>query len=263
MYTVYGLYFFGQRCYLPPDNPEFMDELQDDSTSFFECLRSGLRVGESANLVKDLIFQKAEGNLDFLCGMKETACDLVERHMEASKDLRKANEILKTDLIDRQKDVISLQTDLLKSKADEVSSLRAEVTTAGWATVASRPAPVKIPPKALQTAVRSIVQEEDRSKNLMVFGLKEEKDEDLSNAVSGVLEELGGKARVEAVRLGTVRSDGKPRPIRVKLSSSSTVHQLLRRAKELRGNETYKSVFLSPDRNTDDRKRHKRLVEEL
>ena len=62
----------------------------------------------------------------------------------------------------------------------------------------------------------------------MVFGLAEDSgdEEQLNSKVCAVFEQLGVKPRVEASRLG-VKGRRSPRPIKVTLSSSTVVHQIL------------------------------------
>ena len=55
----------------------------------------------------------------------------------------------------------------------------------------------------LKTVVRSAISDDDISKNLITYGLKEEIDEQLSEKVSSLFEKLGGiKPRVDACRIG-------------------------------------------------------------
>ena len=113
----------------------------------------------------------------------------------------------------------------------------------------------------LKTVIKNVVEEEDRSRNLMVFGLAEENgdDEQLNSKVSAVFEQLGVKPRVEASRLG-LKGRRSPRPIKVTLSSLTVVRQILLKARNLRLSEEFKSVFVVPDRSTEQRAQQKQLV---
>ena len=118
----------------------------------------------------------------------------------------------------------------------------------------------------LKSVVKEVVEEEDRSRNTMVFGLVEETDELLGAKVSDVFQTVGEKPRpVEVCRVGTKDAD-KPkraRPVKVTLSSSVTVNQILSKSRNLRNSEKYKTVFLSADRSFDQRSKHRLLVSEL
>ena len=55
---------------------------------------------------------------------------------------------------------------------------------------------------SLKSAVISVVTEKDHSKNLIVFGLKEEQDTLIPKAISGIIGEM---PRFNAVRIGCKR----------------------------------------------------------
>ena len=65
----------------------------------------------------------------------------------------------------------------------------------------------------LKTVVNDVVAEEDRSRNLLIFGLPEESDveEEICEKVGKVLEELGVKPRFEANMIGNKTTQQKPR----------------------------------------------------
>ena len=87
---------------------------------------------------------------------------------------------------------------------------------------------------AQQSVVKNALKEEDRSKNLVVFGLVEEEKEQLENIVGELLSDLGEKPRVSATRIGVKSNESrsKPvcRPVKLSLSNSSTAHQILLKA---------------------------------
>ena len=76
-----------------------------------------------------------------------------------------------------------------------------------------------------------MVKEEDRTRNVMVFGLEMKVDEDLNDTVDSVLAE---KVKVDAVsKTGAVKS-GVHGPIKLMLRSSELAQQILIKAKNLR-----------------------------
>ena len=102
----------------------------------------------------------------------------------------------------------------------------------------------------------------------MVFGLPEDSNETetLNGKVVAVFAELGEKPRtVEVTRLGKAKTDSvqvRPRAVKVTLSSSTTVHQLLMKARGLRQSEIYSKVFICPDLSQEERTERRELVEE-
>lgn len=122
---------------------------------------------------------------------------------------------------------------------------------------------LSVTPANLKSVVKEVVEEEDRSRNIMVFGLAEETDEQLGDKVSDVLQTIGEKPRIEVCRVGN-RDVTKPgRTVKVTLSSSVIVNQILSKARNLRDSEKHKSVFLSADRSYEQRTEHRLLVVEL
>ena len=116
---------------------------------------------------------------------------------------------------------------------------------------------------ALKKAMKEVVDEEDRSRNLVVFGLAEEEGEDLENKLCSVFQVMGEKPRVvEVVRLGRRETD-KSRPTKAMFCSSEYAHQILRRASTLKQSEEYSSVYISPDRTLKQRADRRVLVEKL
>ena len=95
----------------------------------------------------------------------------------------------------------------------------------------------------------------------MIFSLPECGDQELCGEVNKVFEQLGEKPKIEACRLGKKGSTA--RPVRVTMSSSTFVQQILGKARDLRESGDYKEVFLSADRSVEERALHKQLVQEL
>ena len=80
-------------------------------------------------------------------------------------------------------------------------------------------------PATLKKVVKSVVQEEDRSRNVVIFGLPEKKNENVEERVQEVFQEIGLKPTLQANRVGKISEKSK-RPVKVFLSSSIAVHQI-------------------------------------
>ena len=116
------------------------------------------------------------------------------------KDLLSEKEALKSEMISSQQQVIKLQDQLLSSKSDQIQCLQTAVKTsvedsvkAEFVTYSAKlQTPVQtISPETVKTLVKTVVEEEDRSRSVMIFGLSEEQDEQLCDRVSEVFEEIG------------------------------------------------------------------------
>ena len=101
--------------------------------------------------------------------------------------------------------------------------------------------------------MQTVVQEEDRSKNLMIFGLLEHKDEELNKEVCEVLQTIGEKPRIEACRVGKQRSNKSFRPVKVTAISSAVFTQITTKLNNLSQSEQFKSVLIISDRSAEQR----------
>ena len=114
--------------------------------------------------------------------------------------------------------------------------------------------------KSVKTAVKQAKAEEDRSRSVIVYGLREEKTENLSSKVDNLLEQFGEKPRHESSRIGTQSDPQKPRPVKIKLPSSASVHSILQAAKTLKQSSDYRSVYIHPDRTPAERASRREAV---
>ena len=89
---------------------------------------------------------------------------------------------------------------------------------------------------------------EDRTRNVIIYGLEESNEESLEEEVANVLKQIEEKPVIrDCCRVGIRKPDSK-RPIKFTLRSSDMVNQILRKAKILRTKEGYNSIYISPDR---------------
>ena len=106
---------------------------------------------------------------------------------------------------------------------------------------------------ALKSVVQNIVEEEERSRSFMVFGLQEAKDENLHVKVNELLLELDQKPKIEVRRIGSgpkkTTDKTVTRPVKVTVKSSTVVQEVLKRAKLLKDCAKYCKVFIAPDRS--------------
>ena len=64
-----------------------------------------------------------------------------------------------------------------------------------------------VTPETLKLAVKSAIKEEDRSRNVIVFGLLEETSEQVEKQISELFSELGEKSRIQASKIGQKSTD--------------------------------------------------------
>lgn len=119
-------------------------------------------------------------------------------------------------------------------------------------------------PRKMKAALRTAAEEEDRSKNLVIYDLEEKKEEDLEKTVYEVLQQLDEKPRIlNCCRMGKDTADGGPavKPVKFTLTGTDHVRQILSKARRLRDLEGYTSVYICPDRSAEQRAAFKKLVE--
>jgi len=115
--------------------------------------------------------------------------------------------------------------------------------------------------KILKKVMKSVAAEEDRSKNLIVFGLKEEDEEQLPALVNAVLDEIGEKPHFEATRVGWKKPGTAILPAKITVPSSTAVHQILMKTGRLRLAEAHKDVWICI--SSEERAARKNLVTDL
>lgn len=89
-----------------------------------------------------------------------------------------------------------------------------------------------VTPETLKEGVKSVVQAEDRSKNIMIFGLPEDSSKDRNRTGGDIFEEIGLKPAMELSRVGKLK-EKTTRPVKVTLSSFSTAYQIFSQARKL------------------------------
>ena len=105
---------------------------------------------------------------------------------------------------------------------------------------------------------KSVKEENQRSRNVMLFGLKETDGEELTNKVDKIFENLGFEMKHESKRVGK-KNSRKPRPVMVSLIDSESAKQIISKSRESKVDE---KVTIVPDRSPRERAQRKRLNKE-
>ena len=177
-------------------------------------------------------------------------------------------------MIKGQEKIIILQEQLLKAKEeqlvslqntvkDEMATVQSAVKTElrSWSQVVAQNANQStattntMSSANLKEAVKSAVVDEDRSRNLLIFNKVETANEDTEQTVGEVLGDMDEKPLIVDCRRIGIAQEGRPRPIKVKLSSSDAVSHVLRKAKAVKSSENNQTTFIGPDRTKERRKR--------
>ena len=180
-----------------------------------------------------------------------------------------------------QKELIQVQSDLIacqKTKLDAVhDTVQSEIKT--FSEVVQKNCTANsvsnITPAKLKKVVRTAFIDEERPKNLIIFGAAEKlycKEEEMSDEdlVDEIFSVVGEKPDVEnCYRIGMKRSDDRGRPIKVTLRNADAVRDVLSGAKALKSilapdySFKFSQLYLSPDRTDEERQLRKKLVQEM
>lgn len=215
----------------------------------------------NANIHKPVLAKWLEEAASVMCGQSEMISNML-----------KTISLAKMEALEDRATIIRLQAELLESKDKQLDSLKATVQNTVKETVSdgikSYSAAVKnntpaFSPESLKKVVKSAIEEEDRSKNVVIFGLPEEDGEQLESRIGELFLQLDEKPRVAVSRVGRISPGEQPRPVKVTLPSSIFVNQILTKSPRLKQMQRFKSVFVNPDRSPHERAARKKLVEEL
>ena len=258
-----------------------------DGTKLLQESLTSLKCAHICEMTAQMLTARTQFTRDFLADRLIKVLKIAEKQQAYIVQYDKVSNALKSELLASRGEIIKLQSDLLTAKDQQVKisvTKDKQLNDLKNSVVESVGKTVKTEMKSYSEALGSsenhgamdcnmikkvfqeVVAEEDRSKNFMIFGLEEKKNETLPEIVSEVLLELGERPKFGASRLGLQSVAQKKkvvRPVKVTVSDSNIVQQILRKSRHLRKKDQYKTVFISPDRSADERAEHKRLVLEL
>ena len=172
---------------------------------------------------------------------------------------------LQKEKIEDQTEIIRLQKRLISQKNEELGLVSKTVETKlkSYSSVLQQSCSAALSPKKIAAAVQSATKEDDRSKEVVMFGVPEEQEECTTSKVTKVLEELDEKPQISKCRRIGQKTIGSVRPVIFTVRNSDIVYQILRKAKGLRDIEGYKTVYISPNRTAEERIERRKLVSEL
>ena len=232
-----------------------------------------MKKAELIALVKNYAWFTYRVAQPFLGGAVMQQRDELDRTVDSGRDQRTHLESVLNEsqmrLDTLQEKVISLQDELLAEKNKTIQKLVGSVETTvkeglkSYASAVKETCSASLAPAKLQAAMRKVSKDEDRSRNLIIYGLNEDADENTEEAVLAVLEHTDEKPKLESCRrLGERRAE-KGRPIMATFHTREMVRCVLAKSAKLRQVEGYSRVYLSPDRTVEQRLERKRLVGEL
>ena len=199
-------------------------------------------------------------NKNPLAKFVESLMNVIEKNVDLCKAAAGKIDQLKTEKIADQKM-------LLKFQQGEVNSVQETVKSEmkSWADIAKKNTNQRkqITENTVKQAVRTVNEEERRSKNLMIYGCTEDNSKDIGMIVKNVYQAMGFPLpkTIDAYRMGK-EEPGKPRPIKVEFTNAGDVEYALVHARKLK-TSNLSTVYLGPDRTRDERIAHSKLVKEM
>ena len=215
-----------------------------------------------------------------VCSNRSESSEKLMDHLDHVRDrLDNANDLLlKRDamVIELQSEIstlkdtiISMKDTMLESSVSAVQTVVKEEIQSYSSVLQNAAAAVKntcvsaLAPNKIRTAITRAT--EDRSTNLIVYGLHETATSSDSDKVKGLFETLSEAPVVTKVeRLGRGSASGEGvRPIRVVLRSREVVRTILGKSAQLKDSEDYREVYIAPDRTFEERSERRELVSKL
>ena len=245
------------------------------TSSFSDIRRSDLN---KRNITKDKLCQWLETVsclLDSFCVpvlklASELSSEVSQLKNEKIEDSKKIIDLQEKLLISQEADmkkIVDLQEKLIDKKEGDISTVTSFVQSEmkSYSSLFQNTCKTAFAPSKIKAVVKKVTEEEDRSRNLILYGLDENENEDnemLGNGVMSVFENLEEKPAVlNCYRVGTDKSS--PRPIKIILYSSDMVRQILSKSRLLKEVRGYEELYLCPDRTYSERVAHRKLVETL
>ena len=276
--VLYTVYIMGDTVSdISVGDLDILKDVGADMNSWIGNLRTALKC-KSHQEVKIEKLTKPGITKEILAKILFEGYQTVYSHRDQFESSRVCFEKLKSELIAAQRSVVKLQQQLLdtqekllETQAEQLGEMSSVVDTAvdkgirSYSQVLSRTIKDSVPVLSEQTlkkVVQEAVTDEDRSRNVVVFGLSEEASEDLDSKISSLFEDVEEKSSFEAVRIGE-QSEEMNRPVKVCLRNSETVHRILQKAKNLRKSSAHRKVYVQPDRSPEERAKHRELVAEM
>jgi len=248
---------------------DWLHAMEDDMRLQIDKLMKALNVPSSSDISTTTLNKL---NKAPIAGFLVDMVKILEQNLDLCKSAAATFDKLKSEQIELQKQLISVQSDQM---AAVKQSVKAEMKS--WADVARKTVSQNnaMTTKVVKEAVKAVSQEEEKSKNLIIYGVEEGEDleadvdlnekvmNDVVKSICGLTIDDGLAPKVKAVcRIGQFDVN-KSRPIRVEFINSRTVDTILKNASRLKTKPSLKSVYVSPDRTKEQRAAHAKLVHKM
>ncbi len=215
-------------------------------------------------------------NKDNVIEFAKSVTVILKRSQELLKHAATDLDTLKCEQLENQSKLLAVQDELTVKKSDQLEAVKSTVDEklSSWTNVVKKNCTAtqsgSLSQKKLKQVVKSAIKDSDRSRNVMMFNIAEERKDDGTSSMNydtAIVQQvmyssgLRSPCEISCERIG-VPAQGKSRPLRVNLGSESVVSELLSKSKSLKDTSLF-MVFVEPDRNREERDERRKLVQEL
>ena len=131
--------------------------------------------------------------LETVCNILDSfSVPLLKNAMSTFETTSKRIDEFQREKIDDQRKIIQLGDEVLDKRSEELNDVKSTVLTGmkSSSLIAKKSCPTTITRKTIEAAVKSVCDKEDRSKNVIIYGMKESSDEVLCDEIGKILEEI-------------------------------------------------------------------------
>ncbi len=236
---------------------------KDLETAINQILKAS-KTQNAEELNQSTLIQKM--NKDTLANYVVNLSKLMIRNIDLCKVAAGTIDTLKTEQLVAQRTLIEQQQNQLDSVQNTVQT---EMKT--WSDIVVKNCETSAPSiKSVKKAVKSVVQDDARRNNFIVYGVAEKREDNPHELAGEILNEIWDSHAIPQVvaasKIGAKRPDNeKPRPVKVTLACPESVRMVLARARNLKKSSTaeYHTWYITPDRNKEEKAAHQKLVTKL
>ena len=237
----------------------------------------GVRAGPAAfkdGVVNEDFIQKSV-NKSLLAEWLATSLDILDRAVIQVQSavslepkilsLKKENLTLLREKVTDQGKIIDFQQKLMEETKTQVTSVAETVQkeVKSYAQAVKVSCDNALAPQQVRKVVEQIKDSDDRSRNLMIYGLVEEDEEKLEEKVGLVFSSINEKPFFSAPRRIGQKKEGTVRPVKISFTSSIVVGNIIKKSSQLKTVDGFDPIFIARDRSKEERQQRRFLVEEL
>ena len=226
----------------------YVDQIQKARTSLFDEMVTEIAPNHDTYQMIQKRYMMVRKNVtkEKLSEWLQTACLILDQFcLPSLQNAATIVDSLRTEKSSDQQRIIDLQNQVINKQEEQLNSVKRTVETEmkTYSAAVTKSCAAALAPKRIEAAVKKATDRDDRSRNVVLYGVSEVINEPVQKSIEKVLCNIGEKPMIQdACRLGSKKTD-KPRPIKFSLSSTDHVNQVLRNAKKLRLVESYMGML--------------------